>query len=286
MQMLRVLNYNVHFFPPWLERLEACFFPASYQGNSTIRFAALLSALRKTDADVILLTELWDPSRIEQLMEEISDTWPYIAVPPRTPCFRMLNSGLVLLSKLHIVEFEFEPFVESGGVDHFAGKGILSATLENGLRVMGTHTQANYNDTSKYNATQKAQVEQLLRHAASVRPQLVLGDFNMEVSSENFQTLAQGLGRLKGLSHAVPQPATQRVNQKFTEAYAVAKGRHRNYIFAEHLLHLYEDPLTETAFASTYCYTDAHGEQYMLSDHLPMLALIDLPSPTTSFVFA
>jgi len=276
--MLRVQTYNIHLFPPWLAQLEACFFPASYQPDSDLRFAGLIAALRTTDADVILLTELWDPAYIAQLKAHLVDVWPHLYAPDRVPWYRALNSGLVLLSKLRITEASFAPFAKSAGVDHLAGKGILTARLENGACVLGTHLQANYKDSSKYNGIQRAQIEQLLQHAGSVRPHLVLGDFNIRPATKRFRMLSQGLQQLGALTCAVPNRPSQTLlaRQAFAEAYSVAKDRRQNYIFAHHLVWLYEDPLTEAAFKETYCYTDTQNERQLLSDHLPVLALVAL----------
>jgi endonuclease/exonuclease/phosphatase family metal-dependent hydrolase len=164
------------------------------------RLRGIAAALRQTDADLVLLTELWHPSHAAALRALLGDRWPHAVQPSASGAARArpLGSGLLLLSKRPITSSAFVPFAQSAGVDRLACKGMLCAriALDAGeFSLIGTHLQANYVDADHQIACD-AQIEQLLAALQQRRVDAVLGDFNQAPTSRGFCRLADGLAAL------------------------------------------------------------------------------------------
>jgi len=197
---LRLQTYNVHLFPPWLCWLSGLVSRRVMEKDDAQRLRGIAAALRQTDADLVLLTELWHPSHAAALRALLGDRWPHAVQPSASGAARArpLGSGLLLLSKRPIVSSAFVRFAQSAGVDRLACKGMLCAriALDAGeFSLIGTHLQANYVDADHQIACD-AQIAQLLAAAQQRRADAVLGDFNQAPDSSGFRRLAAGLAAL------------------------------------------------------------------------------------------
>ncbi|MCJ1402083.1 hypothetical protein MMC11_005302 [Xylographa trunciseda] len=112
-------------------------------------------------------------------------THPHRYHPPR-PTGRVVDSGLLFLSRHAIVDAGWERYERVAGVDRFAAKGIGFIAVqvdgwEGRLRVFGTHMQAGA--SSGVQVARRAQAEQAGAFVKRERGQadvvVLSGDFNM-----------------------------------------------------------------------------------------------------------
>jgi len=232
-----VETYNVNMFPPWIECLNRHAFPCKLSHGERLR--AIVACLLRSDADVVLLTELWHEPDAERLVELSCNRWPHCLSNIRSRhSGRVLSSGLMLLSKAPIVSHCFVPFEREAGIDAYAEKGMLVAQLANGLRLVGAHMQAPYTQNS-YSDIRWAQAIQLVALAQRTGANCVLGDLNLHPGSTKFSFLQENLLRL-GLR------------------CSVSSLEQVDFIFA---------PAVQELLESLYCYVDWKRKQHALSDH-------------------
>jgi endonuclease/exonuclease/phosphatase family metal-dependent hydrolase len=271
---LHVEVYNVHLFSPLVTAFESCVAPTSYLPNAALRLAALIVALQKTNADVVLLTEMWHFGYVKELTSKLTKTWPYWIVPPtgkRRGC--VLPSGLLLLSKFRIGIFEFFPFRNYTGIDAWAEKGILLAYLGNGTCVLATHLQAPYVGHPN-NEVRLKQLEQLIDCVKQYPVDIVMGDFNLNDTGSKFAMLEKALQENRGLQSC----RNDKLNVNgFVEAPKLTRDRKRLCIFAAHPIWTATDPVKDFGvFQHAYCYYDPQGHLQDISDHLPFLSEISI----------
>ena len=108
---------------------------------------------------------------------------------PARPWLRLVNSGLLFLSKYEILEESWEGYRKAAWQDEFAAKGIGVVTVEiseNGvnygkIRVFGTHMQAG--NTKSEQVARKSQAEQVAAFIGQKEddkiPLVFAGDLNM-----------------------------------------------------------------------------------------------------------
>ena len=114
------------------------------------------------------------------------------------PRLKLIDGGLVILSKFPIVRKKFLPFADACDIDKVARKGVLFAQIElpNGkcASVFTTHTQASYNFEPSGRSLQVkyAQMDQIADFIAEMIkdtppdwPVLLTGDFNMDTLQRN-----------------------------------------------------------------------------------------------------
>jgi endonuclease/exonuclease/phosphatase family metal-dependent hydrolase len=152
-----------------------------------MRIQAIGRALPPLDLDVLALQEVWDDSVAAPLTEAgraagLIHSWNGQA--------RTGGSGLLLLSRLPIVESRFEAYRTRGlpqrvwHGDYWGGKGFGELALETGagqLALYLTHLHAQY-DWDAYPEYRLHRLGQVVQLAARVheqaRPVVALGDFN------------------------------------------------------------------------------------------------------------
>jgi endonuclease/exonuclease/phosphatase family metal-dependent hydrolase len=98
---------------------------------------------------------------------------------------RLINSGLVILSKFPIVSSEFVPFRAYNPLsfDRLSEKGILSAVVridDQDVRLITTHLQSSTHE--EYDLYGLTQLEELFAYASTVKePYIIGGDFNIDI---------------------------------------------------------------------------------------------------------
>jgi endonuclease/exonuclease/phosphatase family metal-dependent hydrolase len=135
----------------------------------------------------------------------------------RTDWYRLVSSGLSVLSRFRVLEVSAEKFRDPEGLrfvfraknDGLASKGILFARLDLGngraLDLYNVHMEAGGDDAS--NEARRLQTKQLINYILAESPPenavLVVGDFNMKPSAKRKTLVGQypkdltGLGRSK-----------------------------------------------------------------------------------------
>jgi endonuclease/exonuclease/phosphatase (EEP) superfamily protein YafD len=97
---------------------------------------------------------------------------------------RLMNSGLVILSRFPILESEFVPFKACNpySFDRLAEKGILSALVRidgRPVRLVNTHLQSS---SQEYDPYSLLQLDELFDYLSGLRePYLLGGDFNIDI---------------------------------------------------------------------------------------------------------
>jgi endonuclease/exonuclease/phosphatase family metal-dependent hydrolase len=98
---------------------------------------------------------------------------------------KIIDSGLIILSKYPIVSTEFHPFSWYRGVasDSLAEKGWLSAIIrlpQGKINVICTHLQASYSAKMENVGASKKQLKEIFRSNLKPKyPTIIAGDFNM-----------------------------------------------------------------------------------------------------------
>jgi endonuclease/exonuclease/phosphatase family metal-dependent hydrolase len=113
---------------------------------------------------------------------------------PDKSLFHICDSGLMILSKLPIVEYKFIPFISSKSYDTFAPKGIQYIKVKIGdiyIDIINTHLQSDYN--IKYPEIRKDQMGQLSKFINELDDFIVCGDFNISNTGKEYNDMLNNL---------------------------------------------------------------------------------------------
>lgn len=188
---IRLLTMNVFCRPPFV----------SNHGNDYKDERLAIIAERVKGFDIVCFQELFGSfsSRRHGMLQTLGDAgfkFHALAPPPRLQRGQLVDGGVVVLSKLPIVEHEFVTLERGCHSDSLAAKGALFVRVETGredtptVLVVCTHLQATYKDperrresTAKSQRVRRNQISQL---AAAVRrlkkvneAVIIAGDFNV-----------------------------------------------------------------------------------------------------------
>ena len=134
--------------------------------------------------DIVVLNEAFVNKDV--LASKATHQWKYI---PARPFFRLVNSGLMFLSRFEIIDHGWEKYRAAARQDKLAAKGIGYVTLQiekNGishgkLQVFATHMQAG--DSKSVQAARRSQAQQAAAfiNAKRIKDAAVIlsGDLNM-----------------------------------------------------------------------------------------------------------
>ena len=267
---LLIQTYNLHLFPPWLAQINDFFSNQTIQKDDEFRLVAVARALLQTNADCVLLTEIWHQPYAQKLLDLVSQNWPYSVYPTFRQFLRPLNSGLLFLSKIPISSYFFQPFENSFHPDSWATKGLLMVKLSNNIRLIGTHLQANYSnsDLQYFEMISRSQIHQLIDLVRKYQIDWVLGDFNVDPSSLNFQLLTGELQKENLNYQPTPPRTVPSLAYLFTPSIIFSQ---MDYIFAKRLN--WSKIITNDI---SYQYIDAENQKHDASDHFPILSEVTI----------
>ena len=188
---LRVATLNVWALPFGLAR------------HTAPRMASIGAALPALDSDVVALQEVWTEEARAVLVEAgrqagLVHRWHNQG--------SVGGSGLLVLSRLPVVEARFDPFGLRGlpervwHADYWSGKGFALLGLrtpEGPLALVDTHLHAQYAEQvgGEYDTHRMGQVVQLALALTGVQvPLVAAGDFNLEEDQPHYSVL-------RGLTH-------------------------------------------------------------------------------------
>ena len=164
---LKILLWNVWLLPSFIT-----------DGKSKER-AAMISKLLN-DFDIVVLNEAF--TNKYSLTKDVIH--PYTIKTPRT-FYKILDSGLMILSKYPIEEIHFLPFSELETWDQFSSKGVLKliVNLGNNLKmdIYGTHLQAGSEESHhRARLSQVNEVYQFVKNHSqfNIHPIVLCGDLN------------------------------------------------------------------------------------------------------------
>lgn len=229
-QSLSVITWNIQKLP-WITKSVSC----------------LTDLLDKYD--IILLQECF-MVQIQTLKNLFPTHWiskGFLSGP------KLLNSGLVILSKYPIVQVQFYPFENSNPYtsDYLCEKGILVATVYVGgkyLYVVNTHLQASY--YSPYDPValeQFAELEKIIK-LMEKNKYIIAGDFNIDTN-----VLIKHFPNVKPIGPNIP---TIYINFHTGNSQSIPADAHT--------------PLTYDYFISNLQITKPKVAYTTYSDHLPV----------------
>lgn len=177
---LELLTYNVFVRPA----------PVSFGDATTCRSARIGEWLsEESGADVVVLTETFQPDDVTLLSSRAKERFPYQALSlPFPETFAGVSGGLSLLSRWPIEELHHESFDACSGTfsDCLATKGVVGARIQvaerASINVIGTHLDAGEGESDREaRALQLAQLREFVRANFDLAlPTFLLGDFNVD----------------------------------------------------------------------------------------------------------
>lgn|SRR5262245_10483717 len=209
-----IMSYNVHLFGDLnndlVKEIANSKEKVSYQDK--LRTEELIKKLLASDADIVVLQEMWDQSLARRIKEGVKSKFPNGWRPGKDPSFdlweamterdvskitKVLGSGLMILARgnYRIYDKDFDEYDDLQDVDKLARKGyskVLCSTNVNGKLVgfalIVTHAQTGANQN--YDVVRKGAIK-LRTKAMNVRknnpgfPVIVAGDFNIKAEEPN-----------------------------------------------------------------------------------------------------
>ncbi|RLN60595.1 hypothetical protein BBP00_00005901 [Phytophthora kernoviae] len=170
-----------------------------------LRVALLLRKMARFD--VVILQEMFEagPRQKRFVRDAYAMGFRYHcgSVWPRLLDSRLIDGGLLILSRFPIVERDQLAFSQGSGSDGICAKGVLyariqlSPDLSDSLHVFTTHTQAG--DNRKEYSIRLAQLQEMHRFIArTIRddpgvPVLITGDFNLDARHDLIHDTHSGL---------------------------------------------------------------------------------------------
>lgn len=180
-QSLTVLAWNIFLLPDLLVLDEA----------KLARAAQAAQRLKTSDADVLVLSELFHDAASLLVLDQLKESYPFrtgVLAAAHSPFvagrLTFESGGVVILSRHPLEGIAETVYSQAAGLDRFTRKGALYAQVnKNGKRyhVFATHTQANKSN----HAVRRSQFEELSAFMTSRRisadePVILAGDLNVD----------------------------------------------------------------------------------------------------------
>jgi len=202
---------------------------------------AIGDRLSELAADVVAFQEVWSGAARDLLLRK-GEAAGYHAHWFRDDAIG--GSGLMMLSRLPILESHFEPFSMSGTFEQLdngellSGKGFVKLRLQGAGRVfqvVNTHLHARYTRRAKHQF-RSHRVAQIIQLAASVRqvdePVVIAGDFNFVEDTPEYRVLAGLTGaRDAAQEYGDPLPTMLRSNEYRKRIGLIRSQRRVDYLF-------------------------------------------------------
>ncbi len=188
-----VLAYNTHLFGDYGVPFTNKSF---YQDEE--RAKKICEALMKSNADIIVLSEVWDNDLARVIINKLKQKYPNHFRPEgRAALYN--GTGLLLLSKHNIADASFKQYQGLLGPDFFTNKGFGAATLtinSVAMRLFFTHVQAARRLTldKQVKAVRMANIKQLNQAVSAYKgnnpdtPILIVGDLNVAAEAGDKST--------------------------------------------------------------------------------------------------
>lgn len=126
---LRILYWNVWCLPRILT-----------DDRYSARMRATLAVHQIKDYDLVILNEVW----LKGARDVFIKAYPYHFTLPRAP-FKIMNSGILILSKYPILNVDYEIYQDAAGWNWFTSKGMVYfqiQTKQNKYSIVTTHMQS------------------------------------------------------------------------------------------------------------------------------------------------
>ena len=160
--------------------------------------------LKNSDADVLVLQEVFHRRARRALKKSLKSSYPY-QTKKGPVTWLGIPSGVVLFSKIPIVKEKIISFSFSKGSDRLAKKGAILVTFETSgqkINILGTHLQAGSESSRK--RIRATQINEIIKAVDVIDTNSVLifaGDFNIKNTSNMFGKLTKKLKLNRPILH-------------------------------------------------------------------------------------
>lgn len=183
---LKVLSWNVFMLPK----------PVKYSLQLT-RTKHIIEELKKLPHDIIVLQEAFDQNFKSKLRTALRNIYPHrFYLPKKYVLYPVLGSGVMILSRHPFKLLKTEHFDSCGSADCLASKGVALLEFIFGaqkFQLAATHMQSG----SEYGRTRRQQFQEIKKllsdHRKQGVAQLLVGDLNVDESSDEFTSVLNGL---------------------------------------------------------------------------------------------
>lgn len=175
-EKIKIISYNICALPWW----------SNIFGDPIDRVNKIIDFLKKTDADIICLQEVFDLGVLFIMRTKLHEY--YFNSPSKSNNF--LNSGLVICCKTKFIKKNFEKYNISCGEDMGCDKGFMYVTVKIKRKlftIINTHLNADavFCTTNYCEQIRMKQIDQLLNKLSkTVRHDILFcGDFNIDFNT-------------------------------------------------------------------------------------------------------
>jgi len=262
--------------------LNAWALPEPFAPDLDFRMHAIGSRLDGFPADVIAFQEVWASAARDQLLEAgaragYHHVWYMDEI--------LGGSGLLILSRLPILESEFELFTLRGHpeevetLEYFAGKGFVRLRIagdDGPFTLIATHLHARYKRwvAHAFRSHRTGQVIQLASRIREIRdPLVVVGDFNFREQHAEYEVLT-GLTGFRDTAAEMDQRLPSVLGNNIYRIHRKKRDKRVDYIFVREGREWAVSPLgISRVFDGELTIDGRHGEY---SNHAGILAEIDM----------
>jgi len=178
-----IQTYNAHI---WKGTVPG-FFSEEYKDDE--RQKEICSRINKSALDVIGLCEVWSDGHKKEIIEKTESNFTFSWYYDTPPAY--MGSGLVMLSKLCLVEPQFEQYRDLADWDKQSQKGFISTTVFiegiGKFQLLFTHTQSGNYQTERQSNLDQMRTQ--ITHRWPRGPRIIMGDLNIVGGSEEYKTL-------------------------------------------------------------------------------------------------
>lgn len=250
----------------WNVFLRPGFMPDNQMG----RVDSISAYLNNSNADVLILQELFHFRARHRLIKTLSVRYPYHSNVGKSS-FLGVSSGVMIFSKTEIIREKHVYFKRAIKADQLAKKGGVLAVIlinEKPIEIIGTHLQAGGEE--KGIEIRKTQIEQLKSLPSNKnQPTIFAGDFNISSGSDAYLEL---LIALKCMNKK-PSGSLQNT-ANFSDHNLMKTTGKPNWI--DFILTSKKDKIQSLLSRIEQPMFLKNGKRKRLSDHNPIFSTIDL----------
>jgi len=190
---LNILTWNIYMLPhcSW------------FKGNSK-RAAEIAKSLESSKYDVIVFEEAFDHRARRIIRKQLENSFPFMYGPANQNMYSLrTSSGIWVISKIPLTKIKEIEYSKRTGIDAMARKGAVMFQGEwhgKEFQLVGTHLQNDSPDEVRHQQCEEIYQELLKKYYSSDIPQIVCGDFNIEMGdSLNYNYMLDALNAENGM---------------------------------------------------------------------------------------
>ena len=197
---LKIISYNICALPYYINIF----------GNPHSRVDGIINFIKKLDADILCLQEVFDNSIRKKIIEACKDIWEIYYCGNST--IYNMNSGLLTLSKFPIIYRKTVAFNNLSGEDYLSNKGIDYITVSvnrqgfpKKITILNTHLNADafFSLRVLCLSTRIKQINQITKLLYQIKNTAVLcGDFNTDFNIELINEYNNIINTRKNVIHS------------------------------------------------------------------------------------